>query len=851
MSHIVVVAEKPSVGMSIAKVLGCRQREDGYISNDKYIVTWAIGHLCELQDPGEIDEKYKKWDFATLPILPENIPLKVNADARKQYKIVEKLLNAADTSSVVCATDAGREGELIFRYIYIMSRCKKDFKRLWISSMTDQAIREGFNSLRPGRDYDDLYQSARCRSEADWIVGMNASRAFSIKHQALLSVGRVQTPTLAFLVKRKQEIDEFKPEPYATLTADFGDYKGIMFSEKLKPDTHIPQVSQAQTVANIIKGKPAKVTKAETQRKKENPPQLFDLTSLQREANRRFGYTADNVLKIAQSLYEKHKALTYPRTDSRYLTNDMIPVVPSTMKTLPEEYQKYVPGALKDGKVEVTKRVFDESKVSDHHAIIPTTQTAPLGDMNEGEKKIFDLVARRFLAAFYPPCEYDSTKIITTADRFNFRTIGKTIIIPGWREVTTGDTKIKDPSKEDDEPENDALPPLKEGDMRTVQDAIVEEKFTKPPANYTDASLLTAMETAGKESDDEEIVQMMKGHGIGTPATRAQIIERIISVGYAERQNKSIVATNKGVALIKIMPPEITSAETTGRWEIALDKIADRKQDPKSFMESIRRFAIFLVNHAKEDTTEIDSGAFDKWSRKASTAVALEDLKCPVCGKGHIVEHDTFFGCSEWKKDGTGCGFSIWKDLFRKRGADFSITKDMLTELLNNGVSNKWDGGTVYYNTDSGQKSIYVVKNDAKVVSDIISVENRPEHCPSCNRMTVNESVWNYSCSNCHMTIWKNSFSKEGFPGIMTRSMFQDLLTEGKTEARVFGTGEMKGYFVMDDGKLKWYASGACDPERDTPIAETQLASTYTGPKKTTKGKGRGKGTGKKRTTKK
>ena len=845
MSHIVVVAEKPSVGRSIAKVLGCRDHNEGYESNDKYIVTWAIGHLCELQDPGEIDEKYKKWDFSTLPILPEHIPLKVNADGRKQYKIVEKLMNAADTSSVVCATDAGREGELIFRYIYIMSKCKKDFKRLWISSMTDQAIREGFNSLRPGTDYDDLYQSAKCRAEADWIVGMNASRAYSIAHETTLSVGRVQTPTLAFLVKRRLEIENFKPEPYATLTADFGDYKGIMFSDKLNPDTHIPQASQAQTVANIIKGKTAKVTKAETQRKKENPPQLFDLTSLQREANRRFGYTADQVLKIAQSLYEKHKALTYPRTDSRYLTNDMIPVIPTTMKALPEEYQKYVPGALTNGKVEVTKRVFDESKVSDHHAIIPTTQTADLNDMNEGERKIFDLVTRRMIAAFYPPCEYNSTKIITTADRFNFRTIGKTILIPGWRAVVSNDQPVKDPGKEDEEPENESLPALKEGDTRVVKDAIVKEDFTKPPANYTDASLLTAMETAGKDSDDEEIVQQMKGHGIGTPATRAQIIERIISVGYAERQKKSIVATDKGVALIKIMPQEITSAETTGRWEIALDKIADRKQNPKSFMESIERFTVFLVNNARDNKTEIDSGAFTKWDRKKSTAVALEDLKCPVCGKGHIVEHDTFFGCSEWKKD-SGCGFVIWKDLFKKRGADFTFTKEILTELFSTGKSGAWSGGTIYYNTDSGQKSIYLVKNGEKVVTDIISVENRPEHCPCCNRMTINESVWNYSCSNCHMTIWKNSFSKDGFPGIMTRSMLQDLITEGKTEARVFGTNEMKGYFILEDNKLQWYSSGACDPEKDEPKAETAITSSYTSSKKTSKGRGSSKTTSRK-----
>lgn len=831
MSHIVVIAEKPSVGRSIAKVLGCRENKDGYVQNDKYIVTWAIGHLCELQDPGEIDEKYKKWDFSTLPILPEEIPLKVNKNAKEQFNIVKKLITSSDASSLICATDAGREGELIFRYIYIMAKCKKEFKRLWISSMTDEAIRDGFRHLRPGTDYDNLYMSAKCRSEADWLVGMNASRAFSIKHQTILSVGRVQTPTLAFLVKRKNEIDNFKPEPYATVTADFGDYKGIMFSEKLHPDTHIAKIEQAQKVAEIIKGKPAIVTKAETQRKKENPPQLFDLTSLQREANKRYGYTADQVLKLAQSLYEKHKALTYPRTDSRYLTNDMIQVVPVTMKALPEEYQKYIPGALHNDKVEVNKRVFDESKVSDHHAIIPTTETAKLDEMNEAERKIFDMVAKRMLAAFYPPCEYDSTKIITTADRFNFRTIGKTIIIPGWRSVISNETQQKQDNNDTEEQENNSLPPLKEGDKRKVEDAIVKEDFTKPPAHYTDASLLTAMETAGKDSDDEEIVQQMKGHGIGTPATRAQIIERIISVGYAVRQNKSIIATNKGVELIKIMPDEITSAETTGRWEIALDKIADNKQDPKAFMASIQRFSTFLVKHAQENNVEIDSNAFKKWDTKTKTITKLEDLKCPICNQGNIVEHENFFGCSNWKKDG-GCNLLIWKSLFTKRGADFVLTKDILTELLNDGESHAWKDGTIYLDNKSGYKSIYLIKNNEKNVSDIITIESVTDHCPSCNKKLISESVWNYSCSNCHFTIWKNLFTKDGFTGIITRSMMLDLITEGKTEARIFGTNENKGCFVLDEDKIKWYGSTSFNPDIDEPKAETLVMSTYTGTKK-------------------
>ena len=317
MGRTVVVAEKPSVGRDIARALKCTQRGQGCLMNDKWVVTWAVGHLVTLVEPDELDEKYKKWQFDTLPILPEDIPLKVITQSRDQYKVVKELINAADTDRLVCETDAGREGELIFRYIYLKSGCRKPFYRLWISSMTDEAIQEGFRSIQPGEKYDGLYRSAQCRSQADWLVGMNASRAFTLKYDTLLSVGRVQTPTLAILVKRRKEIEDFKPEEYATVTADFGDYKGIWFHEKLEPDTHIPKIDAAKRIAEEIKGKPAKVLSAETVRKKEPPPQLYDLTSLQRDANRLVGFTADKTIKVAQSLYETRKAITYPRTDSR------------------------------------------------------------------------------------------------------------------------------------------------------------------------------------------------------------------------------------------------------------------------------------------------------------------------------------------------------------------------------------------------------------------------------------------------------------------------------------------------------------------------------------------------------
>ena len=480
MGKIVVLAEKPSVGRDIARVIGCRTKGDGCLIGEQYIVTWAVGHLVTLAEPDEMDEKYKKWSFSTLPILPEEIPLKVIYGTKSQFSIVKKLINDKETDSLICATDAGREGELIFRYIYEKAGCKKPFDRLWISSMTDEAIRE----IRPGKDYDGLYESARCRSKADWLVGMNASRAFTLRYNALLSVGRVQTPTLAILVKRRKEIESFKPEEFCTVTADFGDYRGTWFSEKLDPDTHLKTKEDAEAVTAAVKGKTGTVTQAETVRKKDWPPQLYDLTSLQRDANRLLGFTADKTLKTAQSLYEKHKALTYPRTDSRHLPPDMIPRVVQTMKLLPDSYQKYVPGALPDGKLPVTKRTIDASKVTDHHAILPTAKKADLSAFTPDEKNLYDMVARRMLAAFHPVCEYDATKVITTVGDHTFRTNGRVTVVNGWHDVPPLENppKARKTSKPEEE-EEIQLPPLKEGDTREGDEDQRGQDQTPGPAH--------------------------------------------------------------------------------------------------------------------------------------------------------------------------------------------------------------------------------------------------------------------------------------------------------------------------------------------------------------------------------
>ena len=675
MGRTVVIAEKPSVGRDIARVLGCSQRGQGCLMNESWVVTWAVGHLVTLVEPDELDEKYKKWQFDTLPILPEDIPLKVIRQSNDQYKVVKELINAADTDRLVCATDAGREGELIFRYIYAKAKCKKPFDRLWISSMTDEAIKEGFRKIQPGEKYDGLYRSAQCRSQADWLVGMNASRAFTLKYDTLLSVGRVQTPTLAILVKRRKEIEEFKPEEYATVTADFGDYKGVWFHEKLEPDTHIPKIDAAKAIAGDVKGKTGTVVTAETVRKKDAPPQLYDLTSLQRDANRLLGFTADKTLKTAQSLYESRKAITYPRTDSRYLPPDMIPRVVQTMKLLPAAYQPLVPAALPGGKLPVSKRTVDETKVTDHHAIIPTAQRVNPDSFSEDERQLYDMIARRMLAAFYPWCEYDATKVITEVaandKRHRFRTNGRVVLINGWRDVAplANPPKAKGAKKKAAEEDEVALPPLAPGDTRTVVKAEVKEDKTKPPAQHNDASLLAAMEHAGREIEDEELSRQMKGMGIGTPATRASIIERLLQVGYAVRKGKNLIATDKGVQLISIMPGEIASPEMTGRWELALDQITDGRQDAEKFMDSIRKFSTFLVNYARNNRANVVFPDDGRRKKRSQTLVArgtpVEGCKCPVCKEGNVLEGTKGFFCS---RSAEGCKFTLWKDCLTRGG---------------------------------------------------------------------------------------------------------------------------------------------------------------------------------------
>ncbi|MDR1558499.1 MAG: DNA topoisomerase III [Clostridiales bacterium] len=661
-----VIAEKPSVGRDIARVLGCASKAEGCLFSEKYIVSWAIGHLVTLAEPEDYSPVWKRWSMDTLPIMPESIKLKPAPNTKKQLAVLKKLMDSKEAGQIICATDSGREGELIFRYIYRINGCTKPVKRLWISSMTDAAISAGLASMKDGKAYDALYESARCRSEADWLVGMNASRAFTIKYNALLSVGRVQTPTLAIIAARQKEIEAFVPKDYWEVRADFEEptYTGVWFDPQTK-DSKILDKTKAEEISAKVKGKEGVVSGVTTERKKVPPPQLYDLTELQRDANKRFGFSAQKTLSIAQDLYEKRKMITYPRTDSRHLSDDLTPKLPGLLKRLNiEPYKQYVSYALGLPSLPVTPRIVDNAKVSDHHAIIPADVTPRIASLSDDELKIYDLIVRRFIAVFYPAYIYDITAIISLVEGERFLTKGNTIVQPGWMELYPQDlTAAKD------KPEEAPLPNVKTGDPVKVKDTKCVKKKTQPPKPYNEASLLSAMEHAGRFIENEELAAALKESGLGTPATRAAIIERLIDVGYITRKAKSLIPTEKGMKLIEAVPPELKSPETTGKWEKGLGSIAKADMDPEKFMASIKRYVNFLISSAKAAEKTVEFPAEARKMKRGGKSAPAKLGTCPKCGTGDILENSKKFYCSRWKD---GCAFGIWKNALER----FSITLD-------------------------------------------------------------------------------------------------------------------------------------------------------------------------------
>lgn len=669
MGKILVIAEKPSVARDIAKVLNCAQKGEGVIYGEKYMVSWAVGHLVTLCEPEDYDKSLKRWSMDTLPIMPEKMKLKAIRGSKKQLDILKKLMNDKETDSIICATDSGREGELIFRYIYDYNKCRKPFKRLWISSMTDAAIKEGFDNLKDGSDYDLLYASAKCRSEADWLVGINATRAFTVKYDALLSIGRVQTPTLAMIVKRQAEIDNFVPEKYYEVTADYGDFKGTWTDSK--NSTVIKQLSDAREIASKVDGKDGVVKEVKKTAKQTLPPQLYDLTELQRDCNKMYGFSAQKTLDIAQSLYEKRKMITYPRTDSRYLSDDMIPKIKVIMRRLvnAEIFAGYAQNVIDMEKLPINKRIVDNKKVTDHHAIIPADNSFRKDSLTPEEKKVFGLVALRFIAVFEDPYKYTSTKITVVCEDEKFITKGTTVTDEGWKRL------YREVYKNSREKEN-ILPDVKENDTVHIEKASVEEKETKPPIQYNEATLLTAMENAGKNTDDEELKEKLKEYGLGTPATRAAIIERLIQVGYIHRKGKNLVPDEKGRQLISIVPDEMKSPVTTGKWEKGLGSISKGDMQTEKFMASINRYVAYLVQYARGASPDIK---IEDKRKKKSSSKSKTFGKCPLCG-GDVLENSKAFYCGGWKN---GCKFTLWKDCLDRYGV--SLDGKLVKELLKNG----------------------------------------------------------------------------------------------------------------------------------------------------------------------
>lgn len=593
-----VIAEKPSVGKELARVLGCRQAKNGYMTGGQYIVTWSFGHLVTLADPEVYGEQYKKWSLDTLPMLPEKMKLTVIKNTAKQFKIVKELLRSDEVGEVVIATDAGREGELVARWIIEKAACKKPIQRLWISSQTDAAIRDGFSHLKPGAEYENLYQSAKCRAEADWLVGLNVTRALTCKHNAQLSAGRVQTPTLAMIVERENEIKRFVPSPFETMSAKAG---GVVFSwkEKQSGSGRSFEIGVLENLRKKISGKPLCVNTVKKQEKQIPVPLLYDLTELQRDANKQYGYSAKKTLNLMQQLYETHKLLTYPRTDSRYLSHDIVPTLAQRLKAVAGVFP--MAKELLKMPLNLGKRVVDDTKVSDHHAIIPTEQYLDMSALSAEEKHIYFLVVKRFLASLSTPYQYEQTTLEGEIGGERFTARGKVVTSKGWKMAYEGMDFEPDEDGGDENGEEDrdqTLPKVRQGDMLNVSGIEIKQGKTTPPSRYTEGTLLTAMEFAGKTVTDKTMREAINTTGgLGTPATRADIIEKLFAVNYIELHGKEIVPTSKGIQLISIVPSELRSAELTGTWEQKLTAISKGQAKPKEFISEMRQYAETLVRN--------------------------------------------------------------------------------------------------------------------------------------------------------------------------------------------------------------------------------------------------------------
>ena len=615
MAKTLVLAEKPSVGRELARVLDCKKSGNGYLEGDKYIVTWALGHLVTLADPNVYDKKYEKWDMQDLPMLPQNMKLVVIPESRRQFQAVSSLMKRGDVNELIIATDAGREGELVARWIMMKVGWKGKTQRLWISSQTDKAIKDGFKNLKPAADYDNLFRSAQARSEADWLVGLNVTRALTCKYNAQLSAGRVQTPTLALIVRREEEIRKFTPREYWGITAKLQGFMSTWRDGGKNAQTF--DRNKAEEILKKLQGKPAVLTKVERQRKITPPPAAYDLTELQRDANKKYAYSAKETLSLMQSLYERHKLLTYPRTDSRYISQDVVATLPERLRSCMVDEYKPLAQEIYRNKPLKTKYLVNDAKVTDHHAIIPTEEQPQLYDLSGPERNIYDLVVRRFLAVLMDPYEYEEIRLTMTIGGETFTAKGKRVLSQGWKAAYNRSFQLEE--DEDEQAQN--LPELSQGQKLKVESVALKPGKTSPPARYTEATLLSAMEHPSGQVSDQNLSRILEEtSGLGTPATRADIIEKLFSTFYVERRGKELVPTSKGMQLVELAPEELRSAALTAKWEDQLADIAKGKVRDSEFVDQMRKYATELVTEVKASN---QTYRHDNQTR----------TPCPDCGK--------------------------------------------------------------------------------------------------------------------------------------------------------------------------------------------------------------------------
>jgi len=816
-----ILTEKPSVARDFARALDVKGNHDGYMENNDYIITWAVGHLVELLEPDDYDPKWKTWRLDTLPILPDQFQYKPLPKTEKQLHVIQDLLANKLVDSIVIATDAGREGEVIARTILLASGFTEyeKVKRFWTSqALTPEVVKAGMAALKSAGEYDRLWKAGQCRQIADWLVGMNGSRAATIRMNDLFTVGRVQTAVLSLLADRRRERENFKPEPYWVLRALFsnekGDWWGTWFNKE--EETRFKTETQATEIQAKIDAQTGKVLSLKKQKKKQPPPLLYSLTDLQQDANRKFGFSAETTLNLAQALYENRKCLSYPRTDSKVLGSQNVGMTLNLVKKLSQPYMKYFAGVDEKLVSGDNKRVFNDAKLTDHHALIPLAPVPKNADQEE--MKVYGLVLKRFAAAFHPDCEYEQTEILTEVEKETFRTTGKRILKPGWQAVYDTEPQQQDeekPSDDDAEPEN--LPPLVKGDAADVRESKLQKKQTTPPPEYSDALLLKDMTNPGKYVSEDELKKVYRGDvGLGTQATRAQIIETLLSRGYAERKKKHIAATDKGCFLIDTLrkfdiAKHLVSPEETARWEMQLNQIAQGEGSDKDFLDSIRSF----VSRTVEEFKTGSNSQFSILNSQLGT--------CPACG-GKVIKGKRDYGCANWKEADGACRFVI-----RKYIQGRMITRKIVSALLAQKEAGPLNG---FISPDRERYSgiLKLVKGDNGWQTQVEPCDTPPEHtpdhttdapsnpistslnglgeCPMCGGDVV-AGTKGYGCANwrrenggCKFVIWKTIAQKE-----ISEKYATQLLENGITDL-LFGFVSKKGKAFSARLKLEPDASG-------------------------------------------